>query len=123
MAAPLPSNQIAASDRANRIARTEELAKMSDENLIPDREILSACLDLLLQIISYLEGKSRSITLTTTTGKTISVVSSKHSDSGNGCDRQGHIPAILEKTASLLEPRSMQPEEPSEPTATLSGSS
>jgi len=51
------------------------------ENLIPDREILSACLDLLLQIISHLEGKTKSIILTTTTKKKICIVSSEHSDS------------------------------------------
>jgi hypothetical protein len=49
---------------------------------IPDREILSACLDLLLTIASYQCGEAMVVTLRTDKGTPISMFASNHDNCG-----------------------------------------
>jgi hypothetical protein len=55
---------------------------------IPDREILSACLDLLLSIASHQRGEAISVTLRTDKGTPINMFASNHDNCG--------LPARLE---------------------------
>lgn len=76
---------------------------MASCDKIPDREILSACLDLLLQIASAVEKHQKSITLYTEAGTPILVVSSRHCGSDNVLSLQGHSKEAVEKTFLLPE--------------------